>query len=144
MEVESGVTSGDYLHGFYLGTRAALFEKGRQSVTLTLKSISEYAVGVLIALLERTVGLYAHLVNVNAYHQPGVEAGKKAAGEVLKLQATVVGALRSGKMTARQIADRVGSDDVETVFHICEHLAANDRVRKFDGGNPFEALYALA
>jgi len=32
------------------------------------------------------VGIYASLVNINAYHQPGVEAGKKAAGEVLALQ----------------------------------------------------------
>ena len=27
-------------------------------------------------LFERTVGLYGSLINVNAYHQPGVEAGK--------------------------------------------------------------------
>ena len=43
-------------------------------------------VGVLIALYERAVGFYASLVNINAYHQPGVEAGKKAAAAVLALQ----------------------------------------------------------
>jgi len=39
----------------------------------------------LIALFERAVGFYASLVNINAYHQPGVEAGKKAAGNVLTI-----------------------------------------------------------
>ena len=29
------------------------------------------SVGALIALYERAVGLYASLVNINAYHQPG-------------------------------------------------------------------------
>jgi len=28
-EVEDGITSGDYLHGFLRGTRSALYEKGR-------------------------------------------------------------------------------------------------------------------
>jgi glucose-6-phosphate isomerase len=32
---------------------------------------------MLIALYERAVGPYASLVGINAYHQPGVEAGKK-------------------------------------------------------------------
>jgi glucose-6-phosphate isomerase len=41
---------------------------------------------MLIALYERAVGLYASLVDVNAYHQPGVEAGKRAAAEVLAVQ----------------------------------------------------------
>ena len=41
---------------------------------------------MLIALYERTVGYYSSLVNINAYHQPGVEAGKKAAGEIIEIQ----------------------------------------------------------
>ena len=40
-----------------------------------------FHVGLLIALYERAVGFYATLVNINAYHQPGVEAGKKASEE---------------------------------------------------------------
>ena len=32
-EVEEGVTSGDYLQGFLRGTRTALFENGRESIT---------------------------------------------------------------------------------------------------------------
>src|ERR1700678_1065402 len=40
MEVEPGVTCGDFLQGFYLGTRDALSEKGRGSVTLTIPDVS--------------------------------------------------------------------------------------------------------
>jgi glucose-6-phosphate isomerase len=142
MEVEKGVTSGDYLHGFYLGTRKALFEKARHSVTLTLQNVNPFSIGVLIALFERAVGFYASLINVNAYHQPGVEAGKKAAGDVLKLQAAVLGTKPFAKLSAADLAAKAGSDDTETVFHICEHLAANGRLRKVESENPFEALYS--
>ncbi|HEY5079533.1 MAG TPA: glucose-6-phosphate isomerase, partial [Opitutaceae bacterium] len=67
LEVEPGITSGDYLQGFYLGTRDALSEKDRWSVTLTLAEVSARSIGMLIALYERVVGLYATLVDVNAY-----------------------------------------------------------------------------
>ena len=50
-EVEPGITSGDYLLGFYLGTRNALSEKDRSSVTLTLTEVSARSVGLLIAAL---------------------------------------------------------------------------------------------
>src|SRR6202040_3661643 len=36
VEVEPGVTPGDYLHGFLLGTREALFENDRESITITV------------------------------------------------------------------------------------------------------------
>ena len=81
IEVEPGTTSGDYLLGFLLGTRRALYENDRDSITITIDRVCPESVGALIALYERAVGLYAELVNVNAYHQPGVEAGKKAATE---------------------------------------------------------------
>ena len=48
---------------------------------------------MLIALYERAVGFYAELVNINAYHQPGVEAGKKAAANVLAVQTKVLVAI---------------------------------------------------
>lgn len=131
--VEPGVTSGDYLHGFYLGTRQALAEKGRESVTVTVKDVSPFTVGALIALFERAVGLYASLVNINAYHQPGVEAGKKAAGKVIQTQSRTLEFLskHSGKaFTVGEIANGIGaSDDVEHIFKICEHLSANQRIK---------------
>jgi glucose-6-phosphate isomerase len=83
IEVDPGVTSGDYLSGLIQGTRAALYENDRDSITITVNEVTAETVGALIALYERAVGLYGYLVNVNAYHQPGVEAGKKAAAMVL-------------------------------------------------------------
>ncbi len=129
LEVEPGVTSGDYLNGFWQGTREALTEGGRESITITVDRLDPHRLGALIALYERAVGFYASLINVNAYHQPGVEAGKKAAGTVLELQRQVVEALRerAGEaMSAEQIAGAVGQPDrAETVYHVLEHLAAN-------------------
>ncbi|MCC7145120.1 MAG: glucose-6-phosphate isomerase [Phycisphaeraceae bacterium] len=128
--VEPGTTSGDYLNGFWQGTRQALFESGRGSITLTLEKFDARALGALIALYERAVGFYAELVHINAYHQPGVEAGKKAAAAVLDLQKKVVAALQADAQpaTADQIAQRLGQpDQAEAVFHILDHLAANKR-----------------
>jgi len=129
LTVEPGVTSGDYLSGFLQGTREALYEKGRESVTITVNEVSPVTVGALIALYERAVGYYASLVNINAYHQPGVEAGKKAAGNVLKLQVEVLELLRgqAGKeFTCEECANALARpEEVETVFTILRHLAAN-------------------
>lgn len=144
LEVEDRVRTGDYLDGFYLGTRSALFEKDRQSVTLTIKEISPFSVGLLIALFERAVGLYASLINVNAYHQPGVEAGKKAAEKVLQLQRQILDFVSRGPdSTCDIIANKLQSDP-ETVFHICEHLAANGRLKRSLGPSPFAARYSLS
>src|ERR1700733_12292442 len=38
--VEPDVTAGDYLQGFMLGTRTALHENGRESITITIKEVS--------------------------------------------------------------------------------------------------------
>jgi glucose-6-phosphate isomerase len=148
MQVEPGVTSGDFLNGFFLGTREALYEKGRQSITLTVREASPFTVGMLISLFERAVGFYASLVNINAYHQPGVEAGKKAAGAVIALQIKVLGYLAEKKghaLTSAQIASGVGAHDgFETVFKICEHLAANGRVKKAPGASATAGTYEAA
>ena len=55
LETEPGATSGDFLHGFLLGTRTALFENDRQSLTITIQEVTARTVGVLIALFERAV-----------------------------------------------------------------------------------------
>ena len=149
IEVEPGTTSGDYLSGFLLGTRAALYEKDRESITLTVRDVSPFTIGMLIALYERAVGLYANLVNINAYHQPGVEAGKKAAVTVLSLQTKATAHLRANHgqgFTADELAVSIGApDSAETLFKICEHLAANGRaVTKTGGKTPFTAKYSVA
>jgi glucose-6-phosphate isomerase len=132
-EVDPGATAGDYLHGFLLGTRSALFENDRESMTITVPRVEARTVGALIALFERAVGLYASLVGINAYHQPGVEAGKKAAASVLALQGKVLAALSDTPQTADQIAAAAGSPDAaETVHLLLEHLAANGRAQLAD------------
>jgi glucose-6-phosphate isomerase len=125
--------AGDFLHGFLLGTRAALYENGRESMTITVPRVDARTVGALIALFERAVGLYANLIGINAYHQPGVEAGKKAAASVLALQGKVIAALSDNPRTADQIAADVGSpDDAESVHLLLEHLTANGRAQLAD------------
>jgi glucose-6-phosphate isomerase len=144
IEVEPGVTAGDYLEGFLLGTRTALHDKGRASITLTLDEVSPRSLGALIALFERAVGYYATLVNINAYHQPGVEAGKKAAAEVLALQLAIVPALTGTPASADEIARAVGKpEQAETAFKILEHLAANPGrgVVKQGGRSPDKARF---
>jgi len=125
VEVEDDFTSGDYLHGFLRGTRKALFEKQRESITVGIPNVSAFSIGALIALYERAVGFYGSLVNINAYNQPGVEAGKKAATELLQLQTKVREKLNRNPQTADQIARALGVDP-ESVYHLLVHLHAND------------------
>lgn len=133
IEVEPGTATGDYLQGFLRGTRTALYEGGRDSLTISIPEVNAFQVGLLIALYERAVGFYATLVNINAYHQPGVEAGKKAATAVLALQARVLEALGAEPRTAAEIAAAIQADP-EAVFHVLTHLAANRRPVKHAPG----------
>ena len=143
LEVDAGVTAGDYLHGFWLGTRAALTENERESITLTLPRVDAPSVGALIALFERTVGLYASLIGINAYHQPGVEAGKQAASAALALQGRVLAALAAEPRSAEQIAARAGApEQAETVYLLLEHLCASGRARLTAPGAPGAARVA--
>ena len=124
------ITSGDYLSGLLQGTRKALFENGRESVTITVPRVDERIVGALIALYERAVSFYASLVNINAYHQPGVEAGKKAAATILALQTKVVGALKGAgaPLSLEELAEKAdAAEDIETVYFIVRHLSSNQR-----------------
>ncbi|KAK1432267.1 hypothetical protein QVD17_09162 [Tagetes erecta] len=145
-ELEPGVTCGDYLFGMLQGTRSALYANGRESVTVTVQEVNPRSVGALIALYERAVGIYASLVNVNAYHQPGVEAGKKAAGEVLALQKRVLAVLNEASckdpvepLSIEEVADRCHApEDIEMIYKIIAHMAANDRaiIAEGDCGSP--------
>lgn len=130
VEVEPGATSGDYLSGLLQGTRRALYENDRGSITITIAEVTPRTIGALIALYERAVGFYASLVNINAYHQPGVEAGKKAAASVLALQDRIVAVLKDEQapLSLAQLAQKAdASDEVETVYIIVRHLYANGR-----------------
>jgi len=148
--LDGKVTSGDYLNAFLQGTRSALSEKGRESVTLTIEKIDARSVGALIALYERAVGFYASLVHVNAYHQPGVEAGKKAAGLVIELQTKALAFLKKEKgksFTSEEIASAIGApEEVEMVFKLLEHASANmdHPIKKIPADPPFRSRYQYA
>lgn len=141
--VEEEVTSGDYLFGFLVGTQEALTGSDRESMSITVRQVDAPTVGALIAVFERAVGFYAALVGINAYHQPGVEAGKKAAGEVITLQRRLLEALRSqpGKaITVDELTHSLGLDNAhEIVFRIGQHLAANrpESIAWTEADNPY-------
>jgi glucose-6-phosphate isomerase len=147
IEVEPGITSGDYLSGLLEGTRQALYENQRDSITVTIPEVTPTQVGALIALYERAVGLYGFLVNINAYHQPGVEAGKKAAAAVLDLQRQIFAVLSqtSGPLSLETLALKVEApSQVETVYKLVRHLAANDRLRlQGDAHEPAKLMVSL-
>lgn len=126
--VDGQNSSGDYLFGFYKGTQTALSESDRRSCTITIPDVSPRSIGALIALYERAVGLYASLININAYHQPGVEAGKKAAGKVLEIKNNILDLLKSSDrtFTIEAIAAELDLKDQEVlIYQILRHHAAN-------------------
>ncbi|MEM9136869.1 MAG: glucose-6-phosphate isomerase [Cyanobacteria bacterium P01_F01_bin.42] len=146
-QLEENITSGDYLSGFLQGTRDALSEKGRDSITITVPTVTPQIVGALIALYERAVGLYASLVNINAYHQPGVEAGKKAAAQKLSLQQALLKVLNeaSEPLSLSDIAQKANAtENIEAAYLILRHLSANNRGISMSGelGNPNSLLFS--
>ena len=142
IEVEPGNSSADYLQGFLRGTRKALYDSGRKSVTISIPEVTPYQLGVLIALFERTVSFYASLVNINAYHQPGVEAGKKAAAVFLDLLGAVRSRLISEAKTAQEIAFETDADP-EDVYHCLVHLSSNGEAQISLGATPAEDSFSL-
>ena len=137
IEVEPGVMAGDYLQGFLRGTRKALYESGRRSITISIEEVTPRTIGALIALFERAVSFYASLVNINPYHQPGVEAGKKAATLFLELLADVKDILSEKAQTAEALASALRADP-EEVYHCLTHLAANEKAVLESGSSPRE------
>ncbi len=139
LDVENGATSGDFLQGFLRGTREALSGNGRESMTISIPEVDAYNLGALIGLFERAVSFYASFVNINAYHQPGVEAGKKAAGSFLEVLANVRKHLKAnpGEALDAETIARDLTTDPETVFHCLTHLAANESAVSTSGdGKP--------
>jgi glucose-6-phosphate isomerase len=142
IEVDPGTTTADFLQGFMRGTRKALHAAGRKSLTISIPEVSPFQLGLLIALFERAVSFYASLVNINAYHQPGVEAGKKAAGVFLDLLKTVRGQLSAEAKTAERIAAGTGADP-EDVYHCLNHLAANGEARVSLGATAAQDAFSI-
>uniref|UniRef100_A0A0E0E501 Glucose-6-phosphate isomerase n=1 Tax=Oryza meridionalis TaxID=40149 RepID=A0A0E0E501_9ORYZ len=127
-ELEPGVTCGDYLFGMLQGTRSALYSNDRESISVTVQEVTPRAVGALVALYERAVGIYASLVlrlgkrqQVKCWH---FRRGCKDPAEPLTLD---------------QIAERCHCpEDIEMIYKIIQHMAANDRALIAEGscGSP--------
>jgi glucose-6-phosphate isomerase len=85
------------------------------------------------------VGLYGELVNINAYNQPGVEAGKLAAASILDLQAELEGLLADGQTRSlaqlQQGLEAKGQavPSPEPLFWILRHLSANQPALRVEG-----------
>ncbi len=129
MFVDDSVSSGDYLHSFLTGTRNAITEAHRGVLTIAVDEVSGFSVGVLVALFERCVGLYASLININAYHQPGVEAGKRGATDAIGLRSKVLCALREQRGMYLSV-EHIASDlevvyGLDSIQWICDCLADN-------------------
>lgn len=144
VELEAGLTLGDHLFGSLQGTRRALWQRGRDSITITIPRLDERSLGALVALHERAVGLYAELIDVNAYHQPGVD--KEAALGTLALQRSMWEHLRGERepRTAWQIASDLGcTEEVVSVFELLEHLSVDPRrgLRRIDGAGALDARF---
>jgi glucose-6-phosphate isomerase len=58
-------------------TRKALLEAGRPNATIRLETIDEEHLGYLMQALEVQTAIAGSLYGVNAFNQPGVEAGKR-------------------------------------------------------------------
>ena len=74
-----GRTLGELFRAERDGTRIALTEACRPNATLHFESITARSVGQFIYMLELSVALMGELYDVDAFDQPGVEAGKIAA-----------------------------------------------------------------
>ena len=127
MTVGEGSTSGDYLNAFMLGTKKALEDHGKRTFVLTVPEVDAYNVGQLIAVFERAVSMYAIMIGINAYHQPAVEFGKKAAGGLIDLKTRAAEYLLSADraMTALELADVLDAP-ADDVFRLMLHLCSND------------------
>lgn len=66
-----------------LGTETALTANRRPNLTFSLKEISPETLGGLLLTLEWAVVYFARFAGVNPFDQPGVEAGKRAAFQLL-------------------------------------------------------------
>jgi glucose-6-phosphate isomerase len=126
------VSCGDLLSGFLHGTKSALAETGRSSVMISLDKLNEFSLGALIALYERTVGIYAFVNNINAYNQPGVEAGKIAAEKYLETKSEIVNFIlqqsANSTFNVEDMASNIQNQDFSAIFNILRRLAINQNL----------------
>lgn len=130
---------GDTLQHFLLGTRRALIDRQRPVLTWTLPELDAAGVGATLALFERAVGFYASLVDINAYHQPGVEAGKRAAKTYATVQDKLLQLLALKPLTLHAIHEQLDADPIEIQF-ILSRLSLTHRIHS--NGDPTNPCFS--
>ncbi len=89
---QTGQSAVDYLGGHTFnellaaeaeGTALALADAGRPNATFRLPEVRAFTLGQLIYLLEIATAISGELYDINAFDQPGVEAGKQRAYALL-------------------------------------------------------------
>ena len=110
-----------------------------------MDEITPQSLGALIALFERAVGLYASLIGINAYDQPGVEEGKRVAKDLIDLSLRIqslINTHRNEIFTTISIANILKIEGKKVlIYKILKHLNANGKVQKIDTSNSFSAEY---
>ncbi len=123
-----------YLSGFLQGTRKALTQASKESITISINELNPFTLGALIALFERSVGLYAELIDINAYDQPGVEAGKIAAAEVIEIEKMIREKISSDQITnIEQLNNYFSTEESETIFWIIRTMHVNNSIEVIEG-----------
>ena len=78
------VTFGKLLNTELKGTRAALTEKKRPNLTISIDSLSEKTLGALFLLFEGATAFLGEFLEINAFDQPGIERSKVLTRECLE------------------------------------------------------------
>ncbi len=134
--INNGVSMGDYLHGFQAGLSQALLDKGRQVISIAINEVNEFNLGMIIALYERAVAVYAELINVNAFHQPGVQSYKLASKTIIDLIENIyenAQKIKGVTGTGFQIAEKLNlGDNKLEVEGILAKFAENSDNRKLN------------
>ncbi len=151
LEVEPGVTAGDYLAGFLLGTRAALYESGRESITITVDRGRRRARS---ACSSRSTSARSASTPRSSTSTPTTSPASRRARRrrrrcwrCRRRSSTLLGDNRGKRFSVDEIAQKIGAaDDVEHVYKILEHVAANPDhgVVRSEGSSPFTATYGRA
>ncbi|KAH0575378.1 Glucose-6-phosphate isomerase [Spironucleus salmonicida] len=122
---------GRQLLAFLKGTELALSQNGREFMTITVKKCSEFCIGQLIALEERIVSTLGAFWGINAYDQPGVQDGKKAATRVNELSMKLDKELKACHGTSAEILAKMQmKEDAWLVEGILSDMVYNSKSYK--------------
>ena len=73
-----GATQNQLIQTEQMATEYALLKAGKMNMTITLPEVNEFTIGELLYLFEVATAFAGELLQINAFDQPGVEAGKNA------------------------------------------------------------------